>query len=62
VIQVPHPERYPEQLIDFLVSNANLWEGALILETADNAAVCLLKSKELLSRYNKVVAPDWDIS
>jgi hypothetical protein len=49
--RVPHPEHYFEQLIDLLVSNAILWEGTLILETADNGADCLSKSKDLLPRY-----------
>ena len=61
VVPIPHPEWEPDKFIDFLISNANRWEGALILETMDHTAVCLSKSKEVLSKYYKIVTPDWDV-
>jgi predicted ATP-grasp superfamily ATP-dependent carboligase len=61
VVHVPHPEKDPEHFIDYLLTNAERLEGALLLETADHTAVVLSKHKEILSKYYKIVTPDWEI-
>lgn len=61
VVPIPLPEENEEQFIELLVENSHRWEGALFLETAYNIAVILSKNKEKLSRYYKIVSPDWDV-
>jgi D-aspartate ligase len=60
VVQSPHPSD-EEQFIACLIKNADRWAGALILETADSAAIPLSKNKELLSKYYRIATPDWDV-
>ena len=60
-VRIPNPEKEVEQFIDFLISNGDRWQGALILETADHTAVPLSKYKSELSNYYKIVTPDWSI-
>lgn len=60
VVQSPHPGD-EEQFIACLIQNADRWAGALILETADSTAIPLSKNKELLSKYYRIVTPDWDV-
>lgn len=59
VAQSPSPTD-EEQFIAWLIQNAERWSGALILETADNAAIPLSKNKAILSKYYKIATPDWD--
>src|SRR5512142_1016713 len=61
VIQAPHPENEPQRFLDCLLSNAPRWHGALILESADHTACVLSKHKEELSRYYRLVTPDWEV-
>jgi predicted ATP-grasp superfamily ATP-dependent carboligase len=49
-----------EQFVACLIQNADRWAGALILETADNAAIVLSKNKESLSRYYRIATPEWN--
>jgi predicted ATP-grasp superfamily ATP-dependent carboligase len=60
VVQSPRPSD-EEQFVAYLIENADRWAGALILETADNAAIALSKNKELLSKYYRMATPDWDV-
>ena len=53
---VPESER---EFVDYLISNADRWGGALILETADRVAVILSKYKKELSKYYRIATPDW---
>jgi predicted ATP-grasp superfamily ATP-dependent carboligase len=60
VVQSPAPEN-EEQFVACLIENADRWSGALILETADSAAIALSKNKEILSKYYRIATPDWDV-
>jgi D-aspartate ligase len=60
VVQCPSPAD-EEPLVACLIKNADRWAGALILETADNAAITLSKNKEALSKYYRIATPDWDV-
>ena len=60
VAQSPAPTD-EEQFVACLIKNADRWAGALILETADNAAIALSKNKEILSKYYRIATPDWDV-
>ncbi len=60
VVHSPAPE-HEEQFIACLIENADRWAGALIVETADNAAIALSKNKDVLSRYYRIATPDWDV-
>jgi predicted ATP-grasp superfamily ATP-dependent carboligase len=60
VVQSPRPSD-EEQFIAYLIENADRWAGALILETADSAAIALSKNKELLSKYYRMATPEWDV-
>lgn len=60
VVHSPAPAD-EENFIACLIQNADRWAGALILETADNAAIALSKNKEILSRYYRIATPDWDV-
>jgi D-aspartate ligase len=60
VVQSPAPTD-EEQFVACLLQNADRWAGALILETADNAAIALSKNKEVLSKYYKIATPDWNV-
>ena len=59
VAHSPVPED-GEQFVEFLISNADRWGGALILETADRVAVTLSKYKKELSKYYLIATPDWE--
>ncbi len=61
VVQVPHPEKEPQRFLDCLLSNGERWQGALILETADHIAFVLSKHKSELSKYYRIVTPDWEV-
>ena len=61
VVQVPHPEKEPEQFLECLLSNAPRWEGALVLESADHTAYLLSKHKAELSQHYRIATPDWEI-
>jgi D-aspartate ligase len=60
VVQSPAPAD-EEQFVACLLQNADRWAGALILETADNAAIVLSKNKEILSQYYRIATPDWNV-
>jgi len=60
VVQSPAPED-EEQFVTCLIQNADRWAGALILETADSAAITLSKNKEMLSKYYRIATPDWNV-
>lgn len=60
VAHSPSPED-EEKFVNYLIQNAERWAGALILETADAAAITLSKYKDVLSQYYKIVTPDWDV-
>jgi D-aspartate ligase len=60
VVQSPAPGD-EEQFVACLLQNADRWAGALILETADNAAIALSKNKETLSKYYRIATPDWNV-
>ena len=60
VVQSPAPED-EKQFVDCLLQNADRWAGALLLETADSAAIALSKNKEILSKYYRIATPDWDV-
>jgi D-aspartate ligase len=59
VVQSPAPED-EERFVACLIQNAHRWAGALILETADSAAIALSKNKERLSKYYRIATPAWD--
>ena len=58
VARSPVPEA-EEQFVNYLISNADRWGGALILETADRVAVILSKYKKELSKHYRIATPDW---
>jgi predicted ATP-grasp superfamily ATP-dependent carboligase len=60
VVPSPAPND-EEQFVACLIRNADRWAGALILETADSAAIALSKNKETLSKYYRIATPDWDV-
>jgi predicted ATP-grasp superfamily ATP-dependent carboligase len=60
-VVIPHPRIEADQFIRLLLKNAHRWEGALILDTDDNAAVTLSKNREALSKYYKISTAEWDI-
>ncbi|HET9229632.1 MAG TPA: hypothetical protein VFR31_23325 [Thermoanaerobaculia bacterium] len=60
VVRSPSPED-EEAFVQYLIQNADRWGGALLLETADNAAATLSKHKELLSKHYRLATPDWDV-
>jgi D-aspartate ligase len=60
VVHCPPPED-EEQFVGLLIKNADRWAGALILETADSAAITLSKHKEILSKYYRIATPDWSV-
>ena len=60
VVYCPAPED-EEQFVACLLQNADRWAGALILETADSAAITLSKNKGRLSKYYRIATPDWDV-
>jgi D-aspartate ligase len=60
IVYSPPPED-EEQFIGLLIKNADRWAGALILETADSAAIALSKNKEILSKYYRIATPDWAV-
>ena len=60
VVQSPAPTD-EEQFVTCLIQNADHWAGALILETADSAAIALSKNKDILSKYYRIATPDWDV-
>src|SRR5919198_4981764 len=60
VVQSPAPSD-EEKFVACLIQNADRWAGALILETADNAAIVLSKNKEILSKYYRIATPDWNV-
>jgi predicted ATP-grasp superfamily ATP-dependent carboligase len=60
VVQSPTPDD-EEQFVACLIQNADRWAGALILETGDSEAIVLSKNKETLSKYYKIVTPDWNV-
>ena len=58
VAHSPVPES-DKEFVDYLISNADRWGGALILETADRVAVILSKHKKELSKHYRIATPDW---
>jgi predicted ATP-grasp superfamily ATP-dependent carboligase len=61
VVRTSPPEVNEGEFINVLVENGERWKGALILETSDAIAVALSRNEKILSRYYKVVTPDWEI-
>lgn len=61
VMHISPPEVNEEEFINVFIKNAQRWEGALLLETSDAIGVAISKNKEVLSRYYKIVTPDWEI-
>jgi D-aspartate ligase len=55
----PHPKD-EAAFIAFLLSYAEEWRGALVIETFDYFLEPVSKSKALLEKYFRIVAPDWD--
>jgi len=55
----PHP-RDEEAFVDHLLSYADEWRGALVLETNDYFLEALSKNKARLSEAYRLVTPDWD--
>ena len=60
-VWIPNPIDSEEEFLEFLISNAHRWKGALILETNDYFSVSLSRNKERLQEYYKLVTPDWPI-
>jgi predicted ATP-grasp superfamily ATP-dependent carboligase len=60
IVQSPAPND-EEQFVACLLQNADRWAGALILETGDSEAIVLSKHKEILSKYYRIVTPDWNV-
>lgn len=60
VARCPAPED-EKDFVACLMENARRWEGALILETADDAAVALSKNKQKLSRFYRIATPEWQV-
>ncbi|MFT3894474.1 MAG: hypothetical protein QM730_22820 [Anaerolineales bacterium] len=59
IVPITLPDKDEEKFVSLLMDNRQQWNGALILETTDNAAVVLSKNKALLSQYYKIATPDW---
>jgi D-aspartate ligase len=55
----PHP-RDEESFVDYLMSFADEWRGALLLETGDYFMEVLSRHKQRLSEAYCLVTPDWD--
>ena len=60
-VRIPHPRREEKDFVDFLIRNSHIWKEALILESNDDIAVSLSKNKDYLSKFYKIVTPDWEI-
>lgn len=61
VVNIPHPRKEDKKFINFLISNAHKWHGALIIDTDDDGAVTISKNKKELSKYYKIPTVEWDI-
>lgn len=61
VMPICPPEENEEEFIYTFIKNADRWNGALILETSDSIAIAISRNKEALSKYYKIVTPDWEI-
>jgi predicted ATP-grasp superfamily ATP-dependent carboligase len=57
-VVMPHAGHDERAFIDFLMSRGAEWEGALILEATDGAALALSRHKEELRRYYRMATPD----
>jgi D-aspartate ligase len=55
----PHPKD-DAAFTDYLLSYADEWRGALVLETFDYFLEALSKNKARLEKHFRLVAPDWD--
>jgi predicted ATP-grasp superfamily ATP-dependent carboligase len=60
-VVVPHPRLEADQFIDLLLRNGPRWEGALILDTDDNAATTLSQHRDTLSTFYKIATANWDV-
>ena len=59
--KIPHPRLQAEEFINFLISKAPEWKGAIIFDTDDHIAVTISKNKGELSKYYKIVSANWDL-
>ena len=60
-VRLPHPYHEEEAFVDYLLEHGPEWNGALIIETEDVAAIALSKNKYRLSRYYKIASADWPV-
>ena len=60
-ICLPHPRYEEEDFVDYLLEKGPEWNGSLILESEDVAAVALSKNKDRLSRYYRIASADWPV-
>jgi len=60
-VKIPHPRIEEREFIGILIKNSYKWEGSLIFDTDDNVAVSISKNKPELTKYYKIVTPEWGI-
>ncbi len=61
VVHCPHPGRNEAAFIKFLLEGGTRWKGALIIESGDYMAVALSKHRQELSKYYRLVTPEWEM-
>ncbi len=60
-VRIPNPRTHEQQFVDFLVQNAARWPQALILETNDDVAMAISKSRHRLEGLLRFLTPPWDV-
>lgn len=58
---IPHPRLDEINFINFLLDKVKHWEGSVIFDTDDTIATAISKNKNILSKYYKIVAADWEM-
>lgn len=60
-LKVPHPSKFEQDFINFLLDKAHEWKGSILFDTEDDVAVALSKHKKILSEHYKIITADWDM-
>jgi predicted ATP-grasp superfamily ATP-dependent carboligase len=61
-IYAPHPEKYEEDFIKLLVSNAKRFGGGVLIPADDETLSSVSRNKSILENYYYVACPEWDIT
>lgn len=62
VIHVPHPERFPNEFIDALMSSSSRFSGGLLIPASDETLTTVSRHKDLLEQGYTVACTDWEIT